>query len=76
MIYSGVGKRDTVGVKVNQFEEVASKLKMKLGLGMMAQGIKLTKQERPGSVPPAPDVAWEFPCYGEGERRLQSWLEG
>ena len=65
-----------MGVTVKQVEEVARKVKMNLGLGMMAQGMKLSKQERPGSVPPGPDVAWEFPCYGEGERRLQSWLEG
>ena len=74
MIYSGVGKKETVGVKVKQVEEVSSKVKLNLGLGMMAQGMNLSKQERPGSVPPASDV--EFPCFGEGERRLQSWLEG
>ena len=42
---TGVGKRETEGVNVKQVEEVASKVKDNLGLGMMAQGMNLSKQE-------------------------------
>ena len=45
VIDTGVGKRETVGVNVKQVEEVASKVKVNLGLGMMAQGTNLSKQE-------------------------------
>ena len=45
VIDSGVGKRETVGVNVKQVEKVASKVKFNLGMGMMAQGTNLSKQE-------------------------------
>ena len=45
VVDTGVGKRETEGVNVKQVEEVASKVKDNLGLGMMAQGMNLSKQE-------------------------------
>ena len=45
VVDTGVGKKETEGVNVKQVEEVASKVKVNLGLGMMAQGTNLSKQE-------------------------------
>ena len=45
MVVTGVGKRETEGVNVKLVEEVVSKVKVHLGLGMMAQGTNLSKQE-------------------------------
>ena len=45
VVDTGVGKRETEGVNVKQVEEVASKVKVNLGLGMMAQGTNLSRQE-------------------------------
>ena len=44
VIDSGVGKRETVGVNVKQVDKGDSKVKVNLGLGMMAQGTNLSKQ--------------------------------